>query len=75
MKSVVNGLEQRFKGSVEFRIYNVDKKQAEVGQLANAFGVQYVPTFVFINRDGSRSDLIVGEVTSDTLSTKLAALK
>jgi thioredoxin-like negative regulator of GroEL len=75
MKPVVDRLQERYKGTIEFRRLNTDAQDAAAGRLADSFGVQYVPTFVFLNRDGSRSDLVVGEVTEEALVTKLSALR
>lgn len=74
MKPVVDRLEQQYKGKVEFRRYDVDNS-AEGSALMQKFGSQYVPTFVFVNRDGSVATQKVGEITQAELQQNLDALK
>jgi hypothetical protein len=75
MKPLVERLAQEFKGKVDFRRY-VDSGDPVGDQLSQAFNIQYVPTFVFINADGSVSGQpIVGGVGEDVLRQRLAALK
>jgi len=73
MKPVVNRLEKQYKGKVEFRLINVDK-DAEGAALMQQFKAQYVPTFVFINADGTTADIKVGELKEQQLRTALDAL-
>jgi cytochrome c-type biogenesis protein len=75
MKPVVDRLRERYKGRVEFRLLDTDAQDAASQRLADSFGVQYVPTFVMLNKDGSRSDLLVGEVSEGTLAAKIDRLK
>jgi thioredoxin-related protein len=45
-------------------------------ELASKFGVEYYPTFVFANADGSLSGLpIIGGVGEDVLRQRLDALQ
>jgi len=74
MKPVVDRLEKQYEGKVEFRRINVDKDQ-QGAALMQQFNAQYVPTFVFINTDGSTSDLKVGELKKDQLVAALDRLK
>jgi hypothetical protein len=75
MKPLVEGLAREYKGKVDFRRY-VDSGDPVGDHLAQVFNVQYVPTFVFANSDGSLSGQpIVGEVTMDVLRQRLNALK
>ena len=75
MKPLVERLESEYKGRVEFRIY-VDSGDPVGDQLAQQLGVQYVPTFAFVNADGSLSGQpIVGGVTEDVLRGRLDTLK
>lgn len=74
MKPVVDGLRKQYEGKVEFKLYDVER-DAEGAQLAQQFGAQFVPTFVFVNADGSTSDQIVGEVTEAQLTKALDKLK
>jgi thiol-disulfide isomerase/thioredoxin len=73
MKPVVDGLQQRYGDRVEFRRLNANDQSTQ--QVADQFGVQYVPTFVFINSDGTRADQVVGEVAEADLVRRLDALK
>ena len=74
MKPVVNRLEKEYKGTVEFRRINVDTDK-QGASLMQQFNAQYVPTFVFINADGTTADLKVGELKEGQLSAALDALK
>lgn len=74
MKPVVDRLKQKYKGKIEFKLYDVDKS-AEGSQLMQQFNAQYVPTFVLVNRDGTVSQLKVGETPEAELSAALDALK
>lgn len=73
MKPVVDRLEQRYGIKVEFRRLNANAPSTQ--QLANSFGVRYVPTFVLVGKDGSRVDQVVGEASEQDLARKLDALK
>ena len=70
---MVDRLKDEYEGKVEFKLYDVEK-DAEGGRLANEFGVQYVPTFVFLNADGSESQTFSGG-TEDQIRDALDALK
>jgi len=74
MKPLVEGLEKQYEGKVEFRKLNVEKDPAGV-ELANSLGVQYVPTFVFVNSDGVIAKQVVGEQTEAQLTAALDALQ
>jgi len=74
MKPVVDRLEQQYQGKVEFKLYDVDSS-AEGNQLMTQFNAKYVPTFVFINRDGSVSTQKVGETSEADMKKALDALK
>lgn len=75
MKPVVDGLRDRYKGKVEVRRMDTDGSDQQVQKLAETFGVQYVPTFVFVNSDGTVSGTVVGEVPESRLVEELAKLK
>jgi len=51
MKPLVERLEKTYAGKVEFRRLNVESDPA-ANDLASKLGVQYVPTFLFVNADG-----------------------
>lgn len=73
MAPIVDGLKAEYEGTVEFRLYDVEK-DAEGSELATKFGAQYVPTFVFVNSDGSVAGQVVGESTVEVMREKLDAL-
>ena len=72
MKPVVDRLMQRYAGKVELR--RMDANAAATQQLADAYGVQYVPTFVFVDKSGARVDQVVGEIGEQDLATRLDSL-
>lgn len=72
MKPVVDGIMKRYEGKVELR--RMDANAADTQQLANSYGVQYVPTFVFVDKGGQRVDEVVGEMSEQQLTQKLDAL-
>lgn len=75
MKPLVERLKKEYAGKVEFRRY-VDSGDPVGDPLARQFNVQYVPTFVFVNADGSVSGQpIVGGVDEATLRQRLDELK
>jgi thiol-disulfide isomerase/thioredoxin len=74
MKPLVERLEQEYKDKVEFRKLNVESDQAAI-ELANKMGIQYVPTFVFVNTNGVTSKSVVGEMTEQNMSSALEALQ
>jgi len=74
MKPLVEGLEKQYADKVEFRRLNVETDQAGV-ELANKLGVQYVPTFLFVNSDGVIAKQIVGEQTKAQLQQTIDTLQ
>ena len=70
MKPVVDRLNTQYQGKVEFRLYDVDKS-AEGSALMRQFNSQYVPTFVFVNRDGTVAQQKVGEISETNLKALL----
>jgi thiol:disulfide interchange protein len=74
MKPVVDGLQQEYEGKVEFKLYDVEKS-AEGEKLMRQYGAQFVPTFVFVNADGTTSETIVGAVTESKMKAALDKLK
>lgn len=75
MKPLVERLASEYKGKVESRRY-VDAGDPTGDALARQFNIQYVPTFVFVNADGSvNGQPIVGEVSEAVLRQRLDALK
>lgn len=75
MKPLVERLAKEYEGTVETRRY-VDTGDPVGDALARQLKVQYVPTFVFVNADGSLSgQAIVGGVEESVLRQRLDALK
>lgn len=74
MKPVVDGLKKEYEGKVEFRLLNVETDNEGV-ELANSLGIQYVPTFLYVNSDGVISSQVVGEQDVAQMRTALDALK
>ena len=74
MKPVVDGLVAKYKGRYDFRILNEDPDPG-AQQLADKYQVPGVPTFVFLNSDGTQSGTVVGAVPVQQIETELAKLK
>jgi len=74
MKPVVDRLEQEYEGKVEFRLYDVEKSN-EGQDLMRQYGAQYVPTFVFLNSDGTEADRVVGEASEEDMRAILDSLE
>ncbi len=74
MKPLVEGLEKEYGEEIEFRKFNVESDQAGV-QLANELGVQYVPTFLFVNTNGVISKQVVGSQTDEQMRALLDGLQ
>jgi len=74
MKPLVEGLEKQYGSSIEFRRLNVDGSDAASLALADKLGVQYVPTFVYVTKDGVVADQVVGEQTTQQLQAGLNSL-
>lgn len=75
MKPVVDGLVTKYAGRYDIRRMDTSGSDAEVEKLAEQYGIEYVPTFVFVNSDGSKSGQIVGEVPVAQIEVELAKLK
>jgi len=74
MKPVVDRLEKQYQGKVEFRLYDVEKS-ADGAKLMQQFKAQYVPTFVFVNSDGTTAAIKVGEQSESQMTKQLDSLK
>jgi len=70
---VVDGLKDEYEGKVEFQLLNVEKDAAGA-ELANTYGAQYVPTFVFVNSDGTQSGQLVGTQSEAQMRAELDKL-
>lgn len=74
MKPVVDRLRDEYEGKVDFTVY-VDRPDEEGERIASRLGLRYVPTFVFVNTDGSVAKLDVGEIAERTMRERLDALR
>lgn len=75
MKPVVDRLEKAYAGRVDVKRMSLNGDDATAEQLANQFGVQYVPTFVLVDSKGARQGFVVGETPEADLRAKLDALR
>lgn len=74
MAPVVDGLIPEYEGRVAIRKFDVES--SEVGMaLAEEYGIQYVPSFVFVSSSGEHIDTIIGEVPKSTLTDGLDSLE
>lgn len=73
MAPIVDGLIPKYEGKVAIRKYNPDTSEQAV-TLAQKYGVQYVPTFVFLTADGTVANTVIGEVPESTLRAELDKL-
>ena len=71
---MVDRLTEEYEGTVEIRALNVEE-DAAAAELASSYRVQYVPTFVFVNADGTTAETLVGELEESALRDALDALK
>lgn len=74
MRPLVERLEKEYSDSVEFRLLNVETDPKGV-ELANSMGVQYVPTFAFVTKDGVVSSQLVGGVSEEQMRAALDKIK
>jgi thiol-disulfide isomerase/thioredoxin len=74
MKPVVDRLKAEYEGRVEFRLYNVEES-SEGQRLMQQYNAQYVPTFVFLNSDGTEAKRMVGETPEKNMRAILDSLK
>lgn len=72
---MVDRLKQAYAGKVDFRVYTDSPSGSEGDELARSFGIQYVPTFIFINSDGSTAGIKVGAPSEADLRAGIDALK
>jgi hypothetical protein len=75
MRPVVAGLTKTYAGRVDIRVLDTSKPDATVGTMSQRFGIEYVPTFVFLDSQGrQRGGLLVGVVTATELTSRLDSL-
>lgn len=75
MKPVVDGLANEAAGRYLVKVVDLSNADASTQQLADSLGIQYVPTFIFVNSDGTKANQIVGGTTRDELVNGIAKLK
>jgi len=73
MAPIVNGLKPQYEDEVAIRIYNAETEAGAA--LAEEYGVQFVPTFVFVDSNGEVVNTIIGETTENTLKAELDKLE
>jgi thioredoxin 1 len=71
---VVDRLTTEYEGKVEILRMNVETDD-DAAALASEMRVQYVPTFVLLNSDGTTADTLIGELSESALKTALDSLK
>ncbi len=74
MKPVVDRLKQEYEGKVDFTIH-LDGADEEGERIAAMIGVRYVPTFVFVNSDGSIKGTDIGAIGEAKMRQRLDSLK
>jgi thiol:disulfide interchange protein len=72
--AVLAVLASRYSGTSDIRIKDTSSDPAAEA-LAEKYNIPGVPTFVFLNRDGSLSDTIIGAVTESQLVAALGKLR
>ncbi len=65
-------LKKEFSGQVDFQILNVDEKEND--EEAAKYGVQYIPTFIFLDKSGKQVDKVVGGIPEEELRKKIEKL-
>ncbi|MHB1017187.1 MAG: thioredoxin family protein [Coriobacteriia bacterium] len=74
MAPIVNGLKPQYEGKVAIRMYNVES--SDVGmELAEEYGIQFVPSFVFVDGNGEYVNTIIGEISENGLKAELDKLE
>lgn len=71
---MVDRLKQEYEGTVKFELMNADTN-ADAAPLMRQYGVTAVPTFVFLNSDGSQAGKLIGAVPEEQLREQLDALE
>lgn len=72
---MVDGLVKKYSGRYDMKVVNLSNGDAQDRVLAQSYGVEYVPTFVFLNRDGSVSSTKVGSLRAEQIEAELAKLQ
>ncbi len=74
MAPVVNGLKGDYEDRIVFKIYDVETSEEGMA-LANEFGLQFVPTFVFVDSSGEEVNRMVGLVSESAIRETLDNLE
>jgi len=74
MAPIVDGIRSDYEDRIVFKLYDVNNS-AEGSQLANDLGLQFVPTFVFVDSSGEEVTRMVGGVSESALRETLDALE
>jgi thioredoxin 1 len=69
LKPTIEALEKEYEGKIEIRSIDVDQNK----DLAQKFGVQAIPTLVFLDAKGNELSRIVGLVPRDTIVGRFKA--
>ncbi|MCX6843092.1 MAG: thioredoxin domain-containing protein [candidate division WOR-3 bacterium] len=69
LKPTIEALEKEYEGKVEIKSIDVDQNK----DLAQKFGVQAIPTLVFLDAKGNELSRIVGLVPKDTIVGRFKA--
>lgn len=72
---MVDGLVQKYAGRYDIKVMNLSSGDPEYERLAQSYGVEYVPTFVFLNSDGSKANTLVGAQSAERLEAELVKLR
>jgi hypothetical protein len=75
MRPVVDGLVKKYAGTYDIKVVDLSKGDPADERLYRSFGLEYVPTFVLLNSDGSVSDKIVGARPVAELEAAFAKLR
>ncbi|MDO9557381.1 MAG: thioredoxin fold domain-containing protein [Coriobacteriia bacterium] len=74
MAPVVSGIKGDYEDRIVFKLYDVDSSKEGIA-LANEFGLQFVPTFVFVDSTGQEVDRVVGLISESALRETLDNLE
>jgi len=69
LKPIIEGLEKEYAGKVEIKSIDVDQNK----ELASKFGVQAIPTLVFLDAKGTELSRFVGLVPKDSIVNRFKA--
>jgi thioredoxin-related protein len=75
MEPVVDRLRQEYAGKVDIKLMDLSGSDASAQELATRFAVEYVPTYVFADSDGTVRDRVVGETAESDMRARLDKLR